>query len=297
MLQRPNVCVLCAVNALAGLAILPYITEVRSDRAKIMFENWGGSIRNDREEIESDPELKALIKHPERILPGNGVRIGDEWCGIDADLHLLHEIGNVRSVSLYSPRIADESLRMLIGLPDLQEIWISPDTSISPRGLALLGQMKTLREVSLMTPQISDRTCAALGGLPAMQRLYLGSAENVSVFGLLSLLRSNSLRDVVLGGVQPEVLKALADSRLSHNTSVRRIRWFASGLDAPHIVQLCRHLDKLELLHLGYSDLPPNAVEQIRIALPGVTVQHSRIDGERDLSQWNCFGPRDLFGK
>jgi hypothetical protein len=121
----------------------------------------------------------------------------------DADLELLRDLTDLRTLNLSGTGITDAGLKSVGGLTGLQTLLLN-ETAVTDAGLQHLHQLTELRELSLYHARVTDEGLTSLKGLTNLRDLTL-SGDWITDKGLRELKGLRNLRHLFLSrtGVTP----------------------------------------------------------------------------------------------
>jgi len=160
----------------------------------------------------------------------------------DADLKELAALKELRYLCLAGCPVTGASLKDLAGLKWLQSLDLAA-TKVTDDGLKDLAALTGLQRLSLKGTSITDAALKYPGGLRGLQALTLGCTD-VTDTGLKEVARLKGLQKLSVNGTQ------MTDVGLKELAALKELR------------ELC--------LYCG--PVTGNAVEELRKAIPGLTV-------------------------
>lgn len=119
------------------------------------------------------------------------------WLTIGFGPERARKLAGVTSVGLYATGIHDEDLRWIIDMPELKELYIHGNPSLSDAGLRHVERAGNLRHLSVDSPRITDAGVARLAKLRQLRELYMADVP-VTDTGLTHLESLSDLRWLVL---------------------------------------------------------------------------------------------------
>lgn len=176
----------------------------------------------------------------------------------DDGLRYLAELHQLKSLELHSTSVTDTGLAHLKGLPFLEELEF-------PEGVTLAGlaQLSRLTMLDGLPESVTDGDLAALEALTRLRSLSL-ARSSITDDGLVWVGKCASLENLFLN-------QTITDAGLAH----------------------LRPLSKLRSLWLDRSKLSQHAIDELKQALPGVTIMPDANASRRDI-QYEVIGLKPL---
>jgi hypothetical protein len=215
----------------------------------------------------------------------------------DSALEPLEHVSRLRSVFLDDdPRIGDAALAHLRSQTNLQKLGLS-GTRVTDAGMAVVERFRHLELLAIGGTKLTDEALSHLKGLTELQTLWLGNGPQVTDAGLAHLQNLTQMRGMIfygapLNGSGFQYLKGmthleglalnrtrLTDEGLAHlarlhglrSLNIAKTRITDAGL------QYLKGMTNLERLDLSLTTVTPNAVEELRKAIPACRVTANDI--------------------
>lgn len=180
-----------------------------------------------------------------------------------SDLESLRPLRNLTALDLAGTRM--QGLRVLTSLVKLRGLRLGR-TRLDAEAATALSSLPCLESLAVHDAAVVGGALAHLAELPGLRQLSLYRCElagaQLGALGL-SLLEELDLTRCRLGPDR---------SSLGQLGNLRLLRLSKSDLELGDLEQL-RRLQDLEVLGLGFVDLPREALEALQAAMPGVTVE------------------------
>jgi hypothetical protein len=175
----------------------------------------------------------------------------------DQELVAVGNLTRLRFLQLSQSEVTDAGLVYLQGLTSLKRLTLL-STHITDQGLANLKSLTSLEEIRLAATDCSDAGLAYLTTLPRLKILGLAKTR-VTTAGIAHLQAADRLEQVIIGGTP------LTDDDLVH----------------------LRGMKSLKLLGLGSAPVSDQAVNQLRQALPNLSIRRASSSGRVTLPAAN----------
>jgi len=145
----------------------------------------------------NDAILKSLGKQPQI---GSIQSIDAKQC-TDKGFAALHDLPNLRRLTLNVSGVSDKELNTIAGCKNLREL-IIPASMLSDDGVAALAKLPRLEALDLSeNPRLTDKAVATIAGLERIERLYLGKT-GLTDKGLMELKPLEGLRELHVAGTK-----------------------------------------------------------------------------------------------
>ncbi|MBC7513660.1 MAG: hypothetical protein H7234_04405 [Herminiimonas sp.] len=198
----------------------------------------------------------------------------------------LNRLVNLTSLDLQGCEgVTDAGLKHLEGMQKMQVLSLR-NTGVSNAGMAHLGKMDQLRSLNLTLTGVSNAGLAKLAGLANMESLKLANCYGIEGDGLRHLAGMGRLQELNLHNAHD--IYGTAIEHLSHLTALQRLNLSLRAIldnDLVHLRDLTKleslflngcygvtdaglanlaGLDELKSLSLRFTQVSPEAVEQLR---------------------------------
>jgi serine/threonine protein kinase len=168
-----------------------------------------------------------------------------------------------------SPLVTNDTLRELTRLPNLESVSFNGCSNLNDSSLVELGKLHSLRQLSLVDVPITDKGLAELKSLSQLRSLTL-KRNRLNGSGLKNLAGLRQLTSLTLdfNRLNPSAFQQLPELLSLESLSLNGV---TAGV--PDLRQLAR-LPQLKTLSLGSTGLANQTIEELRAALPNVTVKN-----------------------
>jgi RND family efflux transporter MFP subunit len=189
----------------------------------------------------------------------------DDTDAADEALRPLGGLTHLRSLELRDKYITDAGLKYLVPLNELAALGLNGSPKgLRGTGLSQLSCLPNLKKLELMGSGIEDGTMAAIGKLAQLEQLNL-SGTTITGKGLASLASLKRLRSLQLndcGRLEGTTLEALVGLPRLEILSLEQCPIDDTAVEA------LKKLTAMHQLDLAYTNLSPQGVAALRIALP-----------------------------
>lgn len=177
------------------------------------------------------------------------------------DFHTFLDDRVIVSVSMTGPKITDDRLASLGGLPDLEALDLQ-DASVTSAGLQSLANLKSLKQLNLANTQVTD--LSALAALPRLESLKLDFSRQIQEEHLSALAELSGLRTLSAKGLR---LRDGGVAAIAKCTQLEDLNIGGAILGDTGLAPL-QQLKGLKRLILEYAQVSGDDLAALRAALP-----------------------------
>ena len=145
----------------------------------------------------TDTLLKSLSKQPQI----GAIQALDARQCTDKGFTALHELPNLRRLTLNVSGVNEKKLEAIVGCANLREL-IIPQSTLTDDNVAALAKLPRLEALDLSeNPRLTDKAIATIAGLERIGKLSLGKT-GLTDKGLLELKPLEGLRELHVAGTK-----------------------------------------------------------------------------------------------
>lgn len=178
----------------------------------------------------------------------------------------LAQVPRMRSITLLSPKVTDQSLSVLTKNKGLQRLTIWRAT-VTDAGLAQLAQLRLL-QIAFRQLRITDEGLSALASIPSLKSLSIHSCPQLTGLGLAQLRSLPHLQHLRLDGRNFTDAGLSTLRELPNLTSLEVRSSLVTDAVIPHI----QRLTKLTSVRLHGTQITDAGVRDLKLALPNADV-------------------------
>ena len=167
-----------------------------------------------------------------------------------------------------SPLVTNETLRILTRLPNLESVSLKGCANLNDGSLSEIGKLHSLQQLSLEDIPITDKGLIELKALSQLRSLTL-QRNRLNGSGLRNL---SGLHNLTALSLNFNRLNSAGFQQLSELTSLEFLSLNGVSAGLNDLRQLAR-LPHLKTLHLKSTAMSSQTIEELRSALPKVTVE------------------------
>ena len=211
----------------------------------------------------------------------------------DAAVRAIGELKTLRHLAFNCRGLTDGQLKVVAGLPNLEELDLAECNEVAPAGLMVLAKLERLQTLSLAGTQANAETLRSLAGLKGLRSLNL-RYTTVGEDGISALAKFPALADLTLSfGDAKEAAK------LTEVKSLRRLT-LASEVEPEAFPHLARLTD-LEELDLSFTSADDSALAHLKglTNLRRLNLSHTKVSDAglahlKGLTKLNSLGLEGL---
>lgn len=183
------------------------------------------------------------------------------------EFHTFLDDRVIVSVSMTGPKITDDRLASLNGLPDLVALDFQ-DANVTSAGLQSLANVKSLKQLNLANTQVTE--LSALAALPQLEHLKLDYSRQIQEEHLAALSQLSGLRTLSAKGLR---LRDGGVAAIAQCTQLEDLNIGGAILGETGLAPL-QQVKGLKRLNLEYAQVSRDDLAALRAALPECQVVH-----------------------